>query len=240
MRSSSHLVKMVLFRIQYTSNLHVLKNANLQRMIKPVAPYLALVGNCGTKETLPYLFEYASKKFEHVFFVPGPEDPSYQWLYSTITPFKNVHFLQRSSYYLPQENISIVGTTWWKHTVPWAREGYPISLNQRTSYDTHWIKSHINLNLYQHRDTVLLTHYNQTFPRIYDPSVKLHIYGDNTQSSLEYVDQTIRVVNPNISSTACAGVIIPTIEKDESVQNSLLYKAIDEPHNDTDKNNQKK
>ena len=204
---------MGLFRIQYASNLHVLKNANLQRMIKPVAPYLALVGNCGTMQTLPFLFQYSSKEFEQVFFVPGPNDPPHSWLDQTAKQFANVHLLQRESYYLDYYNISVIGTSWWKDTGSWARRGYPITRNVRGSYDTQWIRSQIEMNMHQYRDTILLTHH--TFPYQYHPSIRLHIYGDDTHRRVDYNNQTMIGTNPSKVSNAYAELAVPTIETEE-------------------------
>ncbi len=199
-----------MFRMQYVSNIDLLKYINIKRTIEPVAPYLALVGNCGSTETLPFLFQYSSKEFEKVFYVPGPEDPPYSWLEQTSKQFNNVHLLQRDSYYLSEYNLSIVGTTWWKHTDSWARRGYPISGNVRGSYDTQWIQSQVEVHKQNYQDMVLLTYH--TFPYVYDSIIKLHIYGDDTQPMLYYKDQTLKAVNPNKVTNACIEIPIMTIE----------------------------
>jgi len=186
---------------------------NIKQMIEPVAPYLALVGNCGTSETLPFLFQYSSKEFEKVFYIPGPNDPPYSWVDHIAKQFNNVHLLQRDSHFLDQYNLSIIGTTWWKHSDSWARRGYPISMNVRGSYDTQWIQSQIELNQCQYRDIILLTYH--TFPYIYNSSIKLHIYGDDTQPVIRYRDQTIKAVNPNKVSNAYMEIAVPTVETEE-------------------------
>ena len=216
MRSSAHLTKLGLFRMQYVSNVDLLKYINIKRTIEPVAPYLALVGNCGTPETLPYLFQYSSKEFEKVFYVPGPNDPPYSWLHQTTNQFSNVHLLQRDSHYLENYNVSIVGTTWWKHTESWARRGYPISGNVRGSYDTQWIQSQVEVHKQNYQDIVLLTYH--TFPYIYDSTIKLHVYGDDSQPMLYYKDQTLKAVNPNKVTNAYMEIAIPTIETEERSQ----------------------
>jgi len=186
---------------------------NFTRTIEPVAPYLALVGHCGTAETLPFLFQYCSATFERVFYVPGPNDPPHSWLHQTTAQFPNIHLLQRESYYLEPYNLAIVGTTWWKHTESWARRGYPISANVRGSYDTQWIQSHVEMNVRQYRDTILLTHHS--FPYVYDPSIRLHIYGDDTQRRVDYQEYTIKGVNPGKFSNAYMEISLPTIETEE-------------------------
>jgi len=210
MRSSANLIKQGLFRMQYASNMHLLKYINIKQMIEPVAPYLALVGHCGNSDTIPFLFQYSSKEFEKVFYVPGPNDPPYSWLEQTANQFPNVHLLQRDSHYLEQYNVSIVGTTWWKHTESWARRGYPISGNVRGSYDTQWIQSQVEVHKQNYQDIVLLTYH--TFPYSYDPSIKLHIYGDDSQPLLYYKDQTLKAVNPNKVTNAYMEIPMTTIE----------------------------
>jgi len=206
--------------MQYASNLRLLKYMNLKRMIEPVAPYLALVGNCGSPETIPYLFQYSSNEFEQVFYVPGPEDPPYSWLHHTVKQFPNVHLLQRDSHFLEQYNVSIIGTTWWKNHSSWARRGYPISMNVRGSYDTQWIQSQVELHQYKYQDIVLLT-YNK-IPYLYDPSIKLHVYGEDTRSIIEYSDSTLCVVNPNKSQKAYIEVPMMTIETADSPSKMLV------------------
>jgi hypothetical protein len=164
-------------------------------------------------ETLPFLFQYSSATFERVFYVPGPNDPPYSWLQQAATQFSNVHLLQRESHYLEQYNLAIVGTTWWKNTQSWARRGYPISANVRSSYDTQWIQSYVEMNVRQYRDTILLTHH--AFPYQYDPSIRLHIYGDDTQPIVHYKDHTIKAVNPNCVANAYMELSVPTIETEE-------------------------
>jgi len=213
MYKSATLIKQGLFRIQYVSNLHLMKYVNIRRTIEPVAPYLALVGHCGTSETLPFLFQYSSTQFEKVFYVPGPNDPPYSWLEQVAKQFKNIHLLQRDSHYLPEYNLSIVGTTWWNNNSSWARRGYPITGNVRGSYDTNWIQSHVERNVHQYRDTILLTYH--TFPYTYHPSIRLHLYGDDTQPLIYYQDQTIKAVNSNNVPTAYMELRLPTIETEE-------------------------
>jgi hypothetical protein len=184
--------------MQYISNLHLLKYVNIKQMIEPVAPYLALVGNCGTLETFPFLFQYTSKEFEKVFYVPGPTDPPHSWLQQIAEQFSNVHLMQRDVHYLADYNLSIIGTTWWKNNASWARRGYPIIA--RGSYDTQWIQSQVDMNIHQNYDTVLLTHH--IFPYQYHSSIRMHLYGDDTQPKLYYRDQTLKAVNPNKVSNA--------------------------------------
>jgi len=214
MRSSANLTKLGLFRMQYISNIDLLKYINIKRTIEPVAPYLALVGNCGTPATLPYLFQYSSKEFEKVFYVPGPNDPPYSWLDQTTKQFNNVHLLQRDSHYLEHYNVSIVGTTWWKHTESWARRGYPNSGNVRGSYDTQWIQSQVDIHKQNYQDMVLLTYH--TFPYVYDSIIRLHVYGDDSKPLLYYKDQTLKAVNPNKVTDAYMEIAIPTIETADS------------------------
>jgi hypothetical protein len=211
--TAAPLIKQGIFRIQYASNLSVPKYANLKSTLVPVAPYLALVGNCGSMQTLPFMFQYSSKEFEHVFYVPGPHDPPYSWLHQTAKTFSNVHLLQRESYYLEQYNLSIIGTSWWKDTGSWARRGYPITCNVRGSYDTQWIQSQVEMNVQQYRDTILLTHHS--FPYQYHPSIHLHIYGDDTQRRVNHEDWLIKGVNPSKVSNAYLEVTVPTIETEE-------------------------
>jgi hypothetical protein len=67
--------------------------------------------------------------------------------------------------------------------------------------------------MHEYHDTILLTHH--TFPYQYDPSIRLHIYGDDTQRRVNYNDQTIMGVNPSKVSNAYIELAIPTIETEE-------------------------
>ncbi len=121
--------------IQYISDIHLEfhdkqnKGAIQPEMfVKPVAPYLALVGDIGIPELASYrtFLHWCSQRWKQVFLVAGNHE-----FYNVRCPFKtdmeskkeiiqticeglaNVHFLDCSSVYLPEENLRILGCTFW-------------------------------------------------------------------------------------------------------------------------------
>jgi hypothetical protein len=121
--------------IQYVSDIHLEfhdkqnKGALSPEMfVKPVAPYLALVGDIGIPELSSYkvFLQWCSKNWKKVFLVAGNHE-----YYNVRCPVKtdmaskkeqirlaceglpNVHFLDCSSVYFPEHNVRILGCTFW-------------------------------------------------------------------------------------------------------------------------------
>lgn len=123
--------------IQYISDIHLEfhdednKGAFQPDMfVKPVAPYLVLAGDIGIPELEGYkvFMNWCSHHWQHVFLVAGNHE-----FYNARCPVKtdmasknqqireicealpNVHFLDCSSYFLPEENLRILGCTLWSN-----------------------------------------------------------------------------------------------------------------------------
>ena len=121
--------------IQYISDIHLEfhdkhnKGALQPDMfVKPVAPYLALVGDIGVPDLESYrvFLHWCSQHWRHIFLVAGNHE-----YYNVRCPVRtdmetkkelirqiclglpNVHFLDCSSYYLSQENVRVLGCTLW-------------------------------------------------------------------------------------------------------------------------------
>ena len=127
-----------LFRIQYVSDLHLefYDKLAFPSILTPAARYLALAGDiCQPSHPLfmPFL-EYTSRNWERVFYVagnheyyahtspaswravkPSPLFETQELLQTACDRFSNVHFLHhdRPTFYLPSENVAVVGTTLW-------------------------------------------------------------------------------------------------------------------------------
>lgn len=123
--------------IQYISDIHLefhdkhnIGSLQPDMFVKPVAPYLVLAGDIGIAElnSYPVFLNWCSSKWQHVFLIAGNHE-----FYNVRCPVKrdmatkkedirlvceglpNVHFLDCSSYYLPEENLRILGCTLWSH-----------------------------------------------------------------------------------------------------------------------------
>ena len=133
-RKSSELLAKNLFRLQYASDLHLESNRinDFSQLIKPIAPFLALVGDIGhiTSPTYKPFFDYISNEFEQVYYVPGNHEyynptkkhktdenvTMYQLnhqMKNFCDSYKNVHYLYRNSIKLNDFNVGIIGSPLW-------------------------------------------------------------------------------------------------------------------------------
>lgn len=132
-RKSAELLAKNIFRLQYVSDLHLEINQilNYESLVRPIAPYLALVGDIGHIQTNNYkpFFDYVSNEFEKVFYVPGnheyysnpptkitPVSTLYQLNYqmkNLCDSYKNIHYLYRDTYKLDDFNVGIIGAPLW-------------------------------------------------------------------------------------------------------------------------------
>ena len=133
-RKSSELLAKNLFRLQYASDLHLEINLikDFTKIVKPIAPFLALVGDIGHISTPSYkpFFDYVSNEFEQVYYVPGNHEyysppknnksDQFQTLYqlnhqmkNLCDSYKNIHYLYRNSVKLNEFNVGIIGSPLW-------------------------------------------------------------------------------------------------------------------------------
>jgi hypothetical protein len=121
--------------LQYVSDIHLEfhdkhNKGSLQcdMFVKPVAPYLALVGDIGIPDLMSYkvFLHWCSQNWKQVFLIAGNHE-----YYNVRCPIKtdmatkkeqikqiceglpNIHFLDCNSVYLPEENLRILGCTLW-------------------------------------------------------------------------------------------------------------------------------
>jgi predicted phosphodiesterase len=119
-----------LFRIQYVSDLHLefYDKAVFPLLVKPTARFLALAGDIGKPHNHIFksFLEYVSTQWDHVFYVAGNHEyythhesisEIQDTIKSAVAPYKNIHYLSKSnpSFYFPEENVAILGTTLWTH-----------------------------------------------------------------------------------------------------------------------------
>ena len=147
--SSVDLVEGML--VQYVSDIHLEfhdkhNTGSLQpdMFVKPVAPYLVLAGDIGIPELNSYkvFLNWCSLNWERVFLIAGNHE-----FYNVRCPVKsdmtskkedirlvcdalpNVHFLDCTSYYLPEHNLRILGCTLWSHIPESIRDMAITSMN---------------------------------------------------------------------------------------------------------------
>jgi hypothetical protein len=205
------------FRIQYLSNLF-LSNKNsatasavFPASIKPVAPYIALLGNIGkhdcqkTAEFFSMLEKYP--EIQRIFWIPGwlemSSNPPVAWRKQTEYFYKSIQdwnlkktaFCQKFEWTHPSIPLKILCTPGWHYTMDsygklydWNSKG---ELYQMTPLDflalqineLHWITDKVEKNT----DSIFLLSYSP-IPHIVFNSKKLdcHLYGTsytNTSSS---------------------------------------------------------
>lgn len=197
-RKSSELAIKNLFRIQYASDLHLEMNniKDFSKVIKPVAPFLALVGDIGHIQKLSYrpFFDYVSSEFEKVFYVPGNHE------YYSVEPsdtfhkldvemkyfcdsYENIHYLVRNSYKFDHLNVGIIGSPFW--TPHFSSTNIQISKNQSLfseysnvlhQVDYTYIDNICRKYKNTYTQTVVLTHFMPSFSLI---SNKYRNYPNN-------------------------------------------------------------
>lgn len=112
-------------RIQYASDLHLefyKSPPSFQKLLKPVAPLLALAGDIGSPQFPHYteFLRYCSEHWESVFVVAGNHEfyrrtyqHNLQLCGEVASQFPNVHFLHRGRVELPQYGVTVLGATLW-------------------------------------------------------------------------------------------------------------------------------
>jgi hypothetical protein len=205
--SSVELVERMLF--QYVSDIHLEfhdkhNTGSLQpdMFVKPVAPYLVLAGDIGIPElkSYPVFLNWCSSNWKHVFLVAGNHE-----YYNVRCPLKsdmatkkeqirgvcetlpNVHFLDCSSYYLPEENLRILGCTLWSEipdcirekVITYTNDARQILHQKDTPFipsamsDTHlkekqWLNQEIHQCELTNEKCLVITHYLPSFQLIHE------------------------------------------------------------------------
>jgi predicted phosphodiesterase len=186
-RKSSELIERNLFRIQYVSDLHLETNhiKNFESVIKPVAPYLALVGDIGHINHFLYepFLNYVSNNFEKVFYVPGNhefysnsfqpmEEIEFEMKRLTYS-FPNVHYMNRKNYKIDELNVGIIGTPLWtphfsskKIYINKKETLHPQYSNLMHQLDYTYIDEYCRRFARTYTSTVILTHFMPSYSLI--------------------------------------------------------------------------
>lgn len=181
---------------------------HLQTKIRPIAPYLAIFGSLNPRVLYP-----VSKAYEHIFYVPGPIAKPYHELQSMVAPYSNVHLMQRDWFILPREQIRILGATCADDHANWARRGYPIPSDAVVNYDQYWVNRELQLD--NGLDNILLTYFK--VPVKYN--FAMYVYAEENED----VSVPALLVT---EKDRCVYLRAPTIEEEDHVSYSDLYKAI--------------
>jgi predicted phosphohydrolase len=106
--------------------------------ITPSAPYLILAGDIGAPKiaSLAQLLERESKRFKRVFFIAGNHE-YYTSEYGAVKKslgeicgrFENVTFMDKTSIWLPECEVRVLGTTLWSHVPDDSKGAVARSLN---------------------------------------------------------------------------------------------------------------
>jgi len=129
-----------LLRIQVTSDIH-LEFGPADELLKPSAPYLALLGDIGLvcaneKQTKQYeeLIDNTAAKFKKVFVLAGNHeyyhgdlDEVNNVIRSICEKYENVVFLQRNSFEI--EGVRIIGSTLWTYIPEKSRQYLQYAMN---------------------------------------------------------------------------------------------------------------
>ena len=104
------------FRLQYISNLHLYDKAPFPLIVKPVAKYLALIGNIGIPRTQIHesFLEYCSRHWEHTFYIAGNLEQPHIWsLECALHNKPRISLLHNNhmSWYIAKHNVAILGAT---------------------------------------------------------------------------------------------------------------------------------
>lgn len=121
----------MVYTLQYASNffLNLHKNQNFKRILDPVSPNLALLGNICSLDTRESIniyknfLDYCSKNYKNVYLVPGVWEHSSHTpqhyekmlfnLYNLKKQYKNITILNNSYVQIPNTNINLIGSTLW-------------------------------------------------------------------------------------------------------------------------------
>ena len=195
--------------IQYISDIHLEfhdkhnKGAIQPDMfIKPVAPYLVLGGDIGIPELNSYyvFLNWCSHNWTHVFLIAGNHE-----FYNVRCPVKsdmvskkedirlacealpNVHFLDCSSYYIPEYNVRILGCTLWSHipdslfekAITYMNDSRqilkekdtpftPWAISEQHAKEKEWLHQEIEKCDFAKEKCLVVTHYLPSFVLIHD------------------------------------------------------------------------
>lgn len=137
-------------RIQFVSDLHLetRPKETFERLIKPKAPCLALLGDIaplGHPNLRPFL-EWCSERWETILYVPGvlelieerhTIDEQLYRLKGLVAPYLNIHILYREAF-VSSDGFLVLGCTFWSCMVSQSK-----SIQRLHQEDTQWILSKV-------------------------------------------------------------------------------------------------
>jgi len=186
-----YTLSVMVFRLQYISNLHLYDKAPFPLIVKPAAKYLALAGNIGRPKSAIHasFMDYCSRNWEHTFYIPGSLET--QHIYDLEHQLHNNPRLTllnagQMSYYLPKPNVAILGTSFLN----------PVKEREQLS-------SLLDYWEYQKASVCVVTHGDPTKNHIYlfRKSIKAWIYGDANTHTCGMYGTMYAAVNGSRQST---------------------------------------
>lgn len=195
--------------IQYISDIHLEfhdkhnKGALQPDMfVKPVAPYLVLAGDIGIPELKSYetFLAWCSKNWKQIFLVAGNHEfynircpvksdmtSKKEQLKKLCEPYPNIHFLDCSSYYLPEQNLRILGCTLWSEIPECLTEKVitymndarqiqiqkdvpftPWAMTEQHEKEKQWLNQEIHKCELTNERCLVITHYLPSFELIHE------------------------------------------------------------------------
>jgi predicted phosphodiesterase len=195
------------FQLQYISDLH-LEHHDKQNQgylipsmfLKPSAPYLALCGDIGNPDLAAYdaFLGWCSRSYKLVFLIAGNHEfynyrspmksdmsARKEKICSLTAKYKNIYFLDCSSYYISDYNLRVLGCTLWSDTssgdeakiITYMNDARNILLDKETPLvprrmttlhqeEKAWLKAQLELAKESKEDVLVLTHYLPSFQLI--------------------------------------------------------------------------
>ncbi len=197
----------MVFQIQYISDLHLEHHDKRNEgylipsmFLKPSAPYLALCGDIGNPDLLAYeaFLGWCSKSYKLVFLVAGNHE-FYNYrsesksdiptrkakIQSIVDTYKNIIFLDRSSHFIEDHNLRILGCTLWsdpgigndEKIITYMNDARNILLDKDTPFvprhyrqvhfeEKMWLEDAIQSAEQKGEDVLVLTHYLPSYKLI--------------------------------------------------------------------------
>ncbi len=197
-----------MFQIQYVSDTHLEMYDKYNEgvitpamFIKPSAPYLALCGDIGIPDLKAYgiFLSWCSNNFVKVFVLAGNHE-FYNYRCATktdistkiklieeiVSRFDNVYFLNKSSHYIQDQNLRILGCSLWTDTSPgdvkamlmYMNDTKQVYISDSTTIHPHdvtrlhmdqreWLRDEIRDAEKRGESVVVLTHHLPTYKLIH-------------------------------------------------------------------------
>lgn len=194
-----------MFKLQYASNLFVDRTLeSFSKLVKPAAPYLALLGNIGRPESPKtyHFLRYCAKHWDGVYWVPGPHELSNlpgarmtlyektQNLRALSKQANGVTLMDSNEAVFHKQRIVLLGTPLWsKMTLP--PKGQPEFETMYTSVDEAGPVSLTNKDRNKfHQEDMSFLNERSLFWQIVHPEVNILFLTHSLPIQSFYVNQT--------------------------------------------------